>query len=290
MKRISLIMCLVLAAAVARGYDQPSVNLGATSFLDGAPPAGPGFYFTEYLQYYHSERFKDSPGQADLGVFASLNQLIYQSDQKLPGGGKWGLNFILPVVAFDAGSPLTENSGLGDLNIGPFLQWDPIMGQNGPVLFNRIEFTCIVPTGAYDANRSLNAGSNFFSFNPYWAATWLPSKKCEVSWRLHYLWNDENSDNRRQPGQAIHFNLATSYELIAKRLRAGINSYYLKQITDSESSGVAQSGREQVFGIGPGLLYSFSQNDHLFLNVYFEMAGENRTEGERFNLRWVHHF
>ena len=48
--------------------------------------------------------------------------------------------------------------------------------------------------------------------------------------------------------------------------------------------------REEVLGIGPGVLYSFSQNDHIFFNFYQELGAVNRTEGQRFILRWTHHF
>ncbi|MCL5097925.1 MAG: transporter, partial [Candidatus Omnitrophica bacterium] len=76
-----------------------------------------------------------------------------------------------------------------------------------------------------------------------------------------------------------------------KQLRVGINGYYLKQITDTQIDNRDATDRlEQVLGIGPGAVYHFSQNDHLFLNVYFETFTENRPEGERFNLRYVHHF
>ena len=93
-----------------------------------------------------------------------------------------------------------------------------------------------------------------------------------------------------QAGQAFHANLATVYEVIPKMLRLGVNSYYLKQVTSSEKDGVKQSGKEQVFGIGPGAVFSFSQDAHLFFNAYFESNVENRPKGERYQLRFVYHF
>ena len=312
----SLAVALGLAAVQAvSAYDLPAVNLGFTSFLDGAPPAGPGWYLQQYVQTYRQGRLKDADGgdmrlptrrgmeKAQVDVDMGVTQLSYQSDQTLLLGGKWGMNLMLPYASFDLDPKdnlaLAANSGnLGDLLVGPFLQWDPIMGSDGPRFVQRIELQMILPTGDYDADRALNVGSNVFSFDPYWAATLFLSPKWSVSWRLHYLWNAENQDpytplgaDDSQAGQAIHVNFASEYEVLPNRLRLGINGYYLKQITDSQVDGndVADS-REQVLGIGPGMVYHFSKHDHVFVNAYWETCVENRPEGSRLNLRFVHHF
>lgn len=295
-------------------YDLPSVNLGFTSFLDGGPPAGPGVYFSQYLQYWTSDKLTDTNGDAALPSFAdedleawiSLTQLIYQSDKAILAGGKWGVNLMIPVVNIDmnygmdiSAFPQDNGTGIGDLLIGPFLQWDPVMGSKGPIFMHRVELQMIFPTGKYDENKELNQGSNFFSFNPYWAGTLFITPQLTASTRIHYLWNAKNCDPNRgfvgaddtQAGQAVHANYAMEYEILAKRLRLGLNGYYLKQITDTQMNGSDVDGRkEQVLGIGPGLVYHFSQDSHLFFNTYFESMAENRPEGRRCNLRWVYHF
>ena len=285
------------------------MNLGFTSFLDGGPPAGPGFYFQQYLQYWSADDLLDEDGNDsglvdDLDVWISLSQFIYQSDQPILFGGKWGIDLIIPVVSLDVdpGTPPIiddNNQGLGDILLGPFIQWDPIMGENGPVFMHRIELQTTFPTGKYDDDRVLNPGSNHYTFNPYWAATWWIFPQWSVTWRLHYLWNSENDDPNTtlfpmvgdvQPGQAIHINFASSLELIPKRLHAGVNGYYLEQITDSKVDGSDSGYREKVLGIGPGGVWHFSADDHIFINLYFETAAENRPEGFRLTLRWTHHF
>ena len=147
----------------------------------------------------------------------------------------------------------------------------------------------------------LNQGSNHFSFNPYWAATVFLGPKATVSWRLHYLWSDTNdeftfggkmpSDVDLEPGDAVHANFAAAYEVLPKQLRLGINGYWFDQISDTKVDGRKdKSMEEKVVAIGPGAVWHFSQDTHLFVNAYFETDAESRPEGERFNLRYVHHF
>jgi hypothetical protein len=296
-----LAACLMLTGLLvvpAAAYDQPSVNLGFTSFLDGAPPAGPGWYFAQYVEFYSADKLAnmgiDDP-QVD--VWASLTQLIYQSNQNVLLGGKWGIDLIVPFASLDS-TPVPDNgAGIGDILVGPYLQWDPIMGKNGPAFVHRIELQTIFPTGKYANDKPLNPGSNFYSFDPYWAGTFFLYPKLEASWRVHYLWNGKNNDpfigysaNDSQAGQAFHANFAASYEFVPKQFRLGVNGYYFKQLEDSEVNGQPVLGREQVLGIGPGALVSFSQNTHLFLNAYWETSAKYRPEGERFIARVVHHF
>lgn len=301
-----LVVLVFFTAAPVFALGQPNVNLGFTSFLDGGPPAGPGHYLSEYLQFYTADQINDAdPGGTDLDagvdVTVLMNQYIYQSEEALLGG-KLGLNVMLPIVSIDSDAPLNDSgSGLGDLLVGPFIQWDPIMGSKGPLMLNRFEMQLIFPTGDYESDKALNPGSNHFSFNPYWAATVFLGPKATVSWRLHYLWNGKNREFTGggvipvnvdlDPGDAVHANFAAAYEVLPKQLRVGINGYWFDQISDTKVDGAkVESFEEKVFAIGPGAVWHLSQDSHLFFNAFFETDAESRPEGERYNLRLVHHF
>ncbi|WP_242470874.1 SphA family protein [Thiocystis violacea] len=314
-------LILLISQAVS-AYELPGLNLGYTSFLDGLPPAGPRWLIQQYVQVYRNGRLKGPNGEdlrlpvtrgdsvelekAQLDLTVILTQLMFQyyrPERPSVLGGKWGLGLTLPLTSLqlDPGDHeiITCNGSLlSDIVISPFVQIDPIKGANGLKVFQRIEFQLFLPTGDYDPGESVNPGANVFSFHPFWSGTAFLPSKWSLSWRLLYLWNAENPEPKSildaddsQAGQAIYLNFAGAYELLPSRLRVGINGYALKQISDNRIDGrEVPGGRERILGLGPGLVYHFSKQDHFFLNSYWEMGAENRTEGTRVTLRYVHLF
>jgi hypothetical protein len=310
----SVLSLLVGFNQSAKAYDEPNLNLGFTSFLDGGLPAGPGFYAVEYLQFYTANKLTDQYGsnlgaalglpKTNIDALVSLTQFIYVSNLKV-GSGSLGMDVIVPWVAsanVDDGignAALKGRTGVGDLLIGPLIQFDPIMGANGPLFVQRIEFQILAPTGLYDRTAAVQPGANFWSFDPYYAGTVFITPEWTASARIHYLWNGKNDEPNvalgpaavsSRAGQAFHMNFASEYA-VTKELRIGLNGYYLQQTTDTEVNDIAVLGRrERVAAIGPGFVYSWGPEHTFFFNAYQEFGAENRPEGERFTVRYVQHF
>ena len=313
----SVLKCLFLAGTLSTvsstmvyAYDLPTVNLGMTSFLDGGLPAGGGWYSQTYFQDYDSTQLKDGNRnnlglpKTDLHYQALVQQVSYLSEVRVGDHATFGMNFLIPLVTkmdMDDGlnnAAIKAQGGVGDIMIGPFIQFDPVMGANGPKFVHRIEFQVNLPTGEYDKNRDINPSNNVVSLNPYWAATYWFNPKWTASTRIHYLYNFKNDDPNYafagaddvQAGQALHANFATEYA-VTEQLRLGLSAYWLEQITDTQVNGQDMVGRkEKVWAIGPGAMYSFSKNDHIAANSYFEQGAENRPEGTRLQVRYIHHF
>ncbi|WP_454780474.1 SphA family protein [Legionella sp. WA2022007384] len=305
----SLVILLLASSALA--YDEPVVNLGYTSFYDGSPPSGPGFYFQDYLQYYTSNRFNDNKGnklplpRTDLDVVANITQLIYVTTIKI-FGANLGFSTLLPWVVNDrvddglGNTVLKAENGPGDLWIGPALQFAPIMRKDGkgPLFVSRLELDIVAPIGRYSSINAINASSRFWSINPYWAFTFWMTPKLSTSARFHYLWNDVNHTpnvafgpnvSSIQAGQAIFADIAVGYAIIEK-FTVGVNGYFFNQITDTLVNGVGFPGRkESVWAIGPGMVYSLSKNHFIFFNVYSEQDARNRPQGTNGILRFVAH-
>jgi hypothetical protein len=310
--RCCISWAMILLTQSTFAYDEPVVNLGYTSFYDGSPPSGPGFYFQDYFQYYTSNRFNDKNGQriplprTDLDVIANVTQLIYVSKTRILGASL-GVSALLPWVVnanVNDGlnnSVLKADSGPGDLWIGPALQYDPIMRKDGqgPLFVQRFEVDVIAPIGRYSSVNAINPSSHFWSLNPYWAFTLWMTPKFSLSMRAHYLWNAVNHSpnisfgpyaHTTQAGQAVFADLAVGYAFTEK-LTAGVNAYGFDQITNTLMNGVGVPGRkEKVWAIGPGMVYSLSKNHFLFFNLYSEQNAINRAQGTNALLRFVAHF
>jgi anthranilate 1,2-dioxygenase (deaminating, decarboxylating) large subunit len=299
-----------VAGTPSFAFNQPPLNLGLTDILDGALP-GPGTYFTEYIQAYQSDGFKDHdgntiPGDPQVATVLSMNQFVHVYKHKFLGG-HLGADVLLPVVAISgSGSvgppgptspPVSTNPAvLGDLVVGPFLQWFDTKLLGRP-FFQRLELDFILPTGQYDRKYLINPGSNLWSIEPYYAFTWFLTPELSTSWRIHYTYNTKNDDpfappgvTSVKPGQAFHFNYSFEYEFF-KNFRGAVAGYYLKQITEDETNGVKGNGtKEQVFAVGPAVSWAASPNFFLGLKTQWESSAENRPEGNRTTFRMTYKF
>jgi len=295
-----------LAGTPALAFNQPPLNLGLTDILDGGPP-GPGTYFTEYIQAYGSNHFKDGngndiPGSPEVANVLSMNQLVHVYQHKLLGA-HIGADVLLPVVAISGsgtfgppapGNPpvntvTTNPAVLGDLIVGPFLQWFDTKLLGRPFI-HRFELDFVLPTGQYDKKYVINPGSNIWTIEPHYAFTWFLTDKFSTSWRLMYDFSTENSDTDVQPGQVFHFNYSFEYQCF-KNFWAAAAGYYLVQTTDDEVNGQSASdSKEQVFAVGPAVFWVVSPNFSMGLKTAWEMATENRPEGNRTTLRMTYKF
>jgi hypothetical protein len=327
-----------LAWLVIAGWPMPSlasnqgrvgVNLGATSFMDGFGRPTEGFTYQGYLTYALGRSINDLNGNEvkafvdpQIDSFNFTNQLSYYFPTTWFGDAvRPAVNFLWPLVVFNtsfgAGGPSLKDNGigLGDLTMGPMLQFKPIMSGDRPVFSHRMELDLIAPIGKYDPSKSINQGSNFVSISPSWAITVVPLPGFEISTRLHYIYNMNNNRpvgaptdpanppnkleiDSAQGGQAFFFNYAASYEIF-KTVHIGASGYFLTQLTadkytlkdGTKKDGVALGeGKTQLLGIGPGAFWEPAKTDKLFANVYFQPIAKSRTQNTSFGLRWVHSF
>jgi hypothetical protein len=274
----------------------PTVNLGDTSFQDAI--AFPGWLVEETFSYYHANQFNDyqgheRPGSNQLTAMSAVTHVAWISNYRLLGGF-YGAEILVPLAQLDFKTeygPKDRDDGLGDVSVSPFFIQYPEHTLFGRPFFQRLDFLFKLPTGDYSRHSAVNVGSNVYSFNPYYAATLVPTQRLEFSSRLYYLWNSENDDpffrlraNNSQPGQAFHVNAAASYEIF-KDFRAGVSGYALQQISDDKVDGDDQAhSKERVFGIGPGFKYKVD-SWLLYFNSYYETGAENRPEGVKFVFR-----
>jgi hypothetical protein len=301
-------LATVFTATPARAFNQPPFNLGLTDILDGALP-GPGTYFTEYIQAYQADKFKNNdgdniPGEPNVANVLAMNQFVHVYQHKVLGGNI-GADVLLPVVSISGsgtvGTPgpavSTNPAVFGDLVIGPFLQWFDTKLLGRPFL-HRFELDVTMPTGQYDKKYLINPGANLWTIEPYYAFTWFLTPQFSTSWRIHYAYSTKNNDpfeglvgvSDVQPGQVFHFNYSFEYEIF-KNFRGAVAGYYLKQITDDKVNGnsIANS-KEQVFAIGPAVHWIFSPQFSMGLKTAWETSVENRSQGNRTTLRMTYKF
>jgi len=217
----------------------------------------------------------------DVNSGVSLLHIAWITPRTRILGAWYGTEIVLTAAYVDTGGH-GIGQGLGDLTFAPIiLQW-PKHTLFGMPIYQRATF---------DIDAPVNIGNNAWDIHPYYAITLYPTKRIETSWRMHYLWDATNhapplGENApdTQAGQAVHFNATAAYEIVTN-IYIGVNGYYLKQITDARTNGIAvPNAREQIGGIGPGAVVNRGKW-FFFVNAYPEVGAENLAEGNKLVMR-----
>jgi anthranilate 1,2-dioxygenase (deaminating, decarboxylating) large subunit len=297
-------LLLIFFVSQLIGYNQPNtLNLGFTNILEGGPiRPHPGFYWYQYLEYYQAHNFLDNAGKPigcvrgpNFDTMWGCSEFIYQTKSNPTLHACFGIDL---QVYYVFGSKIQKNSlgfsdsgrGFSDPYLGIFIQWDPIMKGEQPLFVHRLELGSSYPAGKFKRGYFFNPGNGCYYINPNWAATLYLTPHLAVSTTLNYVWSSQRKYTGVQPGQAIFLNYSMEYECL-KNFWLSACGYYLGQYTDDKLYGVPiPKSREQVFAIGPGALYSVSDDLSFFSYFYFEKKVKNRSQGINFFLRSVVHF
>ncbi len=286
---LALPVLLIGSSAMAKeGADQyPN---GAENFLAGALPP-PGNYFINYLGYYQGD-YRDNNGDkvSGLKVNATFNALryVFVSNYKL-FGGDWGMHAIVPFVYqnMDTPFPAIGNGsvfGLGDITLDPI-----IIGWHFPPDWHiTVGLDINLPTGKYSSTDPTDSiGTNYYSFEPIFAFTYLNQGGFEVSAKLMYNIKTENNDTNYQSGDEFHMDY-----LIGQHFgpwAVGLGGYYLKQTEDDKQNGQTvdpDGNRGQVFAFGPAVKYDYKGMS--FIGTWdHETDVKNRFQGNKFYFKFI---
>lgn len=264
---------------------------GAEDFMMGALPP-PGTYFKNYLTYYTASKLKDNDGNDlvsnfDLKVVADVFRFIHVTHYKVLGAS-WAVQALIPLVYQDVelGGGRDNRSGLGDIIVDPI-----VLGWHSRNFHVTAGLDIYIPSGSYDKNRLANIGRNYWTFEPIVAFTYLSDGGVELSAKLMYDINTENSDTKYRSGQEFHADYAVGYH-ISKALAVGLGGYYYNQTTGDEINGakVGSGGfKGRVFSIGPAVQYGY-RNMGFTLKWQPEFEARNKPEGNKFWFNFVYAF
>jgi hypothetical protein len=264
-----------------------------------------GFYVRNDLVYFQGDMGPVTLGNrvytsASQDVWANTVKGIYLSDGGL-FGGRFGAVVSLPIVidatiAGEAVFPVAiersgSRSGLSDIALTGFLNW-----ASGNSHFSA-GMTIYAPTGAYDEDRIINLGRNYWSFDPLVTYTWLhPKRGHEFSVTTGVMFNTENDATNYESGTEWHadFTLAQHF---SPRFAVGVVGSLLEGLSDDDGPlldrantvlpvlGLKPLGgfRASYFGAGPAVLYTAKLGDtdvNLIGKYLFDVSHEHRFNSD----------
>jgi hypothetical protein len=176
-----------------------------------------------------------------------------------------------------------DSTNLSDIAFIPVqLNW-----QLGQVSLKFAEVV-VAPTGAYDVDKAVNLGRNYWSFDTTGAITWMDeSGSMELSFAPGLMLNTENKDTNYKTGAEFHADFTANY-FVEPNLAVGIRGYYYRQLSDDSGSGALLGDfRSRSFGMGPGFFWapsSLGGRLSLFGKWMHDFSATNRFESDHVTI------
>ena len=147
---------------------------------------------------------------------------------------------VSPVEGEKQGS----RSGSGDLTLTSFLNWTDTSHISAG-------FNVYIPVGAYDADRIMSLGRNYWSFDPVVTYTWLdPKRGHEISVTTGLMFNTSNDATDYSSGDEWHLDFMLAQHFSAK-FALGLEGYLLRQINDDSGALLDRANRVPALGLEP---------------------------------------
>lgn len=242
-----------------------AAEYGSSQYLPGfygdfgmgmAPESGT--YLSNFFGYNWAEN-----GTDESSLLFELPGVLHFSETKILGGN-YAAGFF-PYVLRNTYTTVDSNgikrdlerAGAGDMYGVPILlswKWEELSF----LAFEGI----VVPTGAYDKDRLLNAGRNSWTFDQNFSVTWSPDDgKYDLSMTFGYMVNTENTATQYRTGDEVHIDYNVGY-FITPALGVGVTGSYYRQVTPDSGLGVPADAIEGEYSsIGPVVSYTLKMGD-----------------------------
>lgn len=264
-------------------YVPGSLGLGAGTL----PP--PGIHYAGYNLYYTADTMVDGSGNklnldADLTVFANVNQFVYVTDKTILGGW-YTMDLIVPVVYTDLklGALGYDDSdvGVGDLCVEPFaLIWHRDRYDFG------LGLAFYLPTAP--SSQSVSPGRGFYSVMESIGGTYYFDKAKTWDFSLYTRWlqngENRNTDITEGANMVAEYGLGKSIPNGNKGIfKCGLVGYTYAQLTEDSGTG-ATDDKYKGNAIGAEARYMTFKPLPLQFSLRYqqEYGVENGTEGDSF--------
>ena len=298
--RFSIICFVVLfscvgVASAAQLMGKPTGHyLPGPNAVEGAmnpPPGSDNLAITLVNYSFYTSR--DDKGKKvpspDIKAWVSTLRWIHMFEEGLFGGST-GFNVALTGAHMDASGALPERQNftrIGDPSVELMQGW---MFDQFAI---RARLGTYIPIGAYDKNKAVNYGKDFWSFHAQLGGTvWFDqARKLAFTAIGTYETNTYMNHYNVRPGDTFTLEGGLSYN-INEYISLAASYWAAWQVTDDQGNErgyelpfMPASGKHSVYGVGPYMrimMPFIKPGTHLTLTWWHEFNARNRPEGNYF--------